>query len=88
MKYWIVFGLLGQICFSMRFMVQWLYSEKKKKSVIPVSFWYLSIFGSVILFIYAAFYLKDIVFTLGQIFGLFVYSRNLVLIHTYKGINA
>lgn len=84
MKYWIALGLLGQICFSLRFIVQWLNSEKKKKSVIPISFWYLSIFGSIILFIYAAFYLKDIVFTLGQMFGLSIYSRNLVLIYRHK----
>ena len=88
MKYWIAFGLLGQICFSMRFIVQWLHSEKKKKSVIPISFWYFSIFGSIILFIYAVFHLKDIVFTLGQMFGLFIYSRNLVLIHRHKEANA
>ena len=84
MKYWIAFGLMGQICFSMRFAVQWLYSEKKKKSVIPISFWYLSIIGSTILFVYALFYLKDIVFTLGQSFGLLVYSRNLMLIARHK----
>jgi len=75
---------MGQICFSMRFAVQWLYSEKKKKSVIPISFWYLSIIGSTILFVYALFYLKDIVFTLGQSFGLLVYSRNLMLIARHK----
>ena len=88
MKYWIAFGFLGQICFSMRFLVQWLYSEKKKKSVIPISFWYFSICGSAILFIYAAFYLKDIVFTLGQTFGLFIYARNLMLIYRHKEVNA
>jgi len=85
-KYWLVFGLLGQICFSMRFLVQWLYSEKRKKSLIPVSFWYFSLAGSVILFTYAAFYLKDIVFTLGQTFGLIVYTRNLMLIYSHKEI--
>ena len=84
MKYWIAFGLLGQICFSTRFIIQWLHSERRKKSVIPVSFWYFSILGSMILFVYAAFYLKDIVFTLGQTFGLFIYSRNLVLIARHK----
>ena len=87
MKYWIAFGLLGQICFSMRFIVQWLHSEKRKKSVIPISFWYLSICGSAILFIYAAFYLKDIVFTLGQTFGVFIYLRNLMLIYRHKEAN-
>lgn len=88
MKHWIVFGLLGQICFSMRFIVQWLHSEKKKKSVIPISFWYFSLCGSAILFVYALFYLKDIVFTLGQTFGVFVYTRNLMLIYRHKEANA
>ena len=78
-KYWIAFGLLGQVCFSMRFVVQWIYSEKRKKSIIPIAFWYFSIIGSIVLFTYAVFYLKDIVFTLGQAFGLFVYTRNLML---------
>lgn len=84
MKYWVAFGLLGQLCFSMRFFVQWLHSERKKQSVIPISFWYLSMAGSLVLFTYAAFYLKDIVFTLGQAFGLFVYARNLMLIYRRK----
>lgn len=88
MKYWIAFGLLGQIFFSMRFVVQWIHSEKRKKSVVPISFWYLSLCGSTILFIYAAFYLRDIVFTLGQAFGLFVYTRNLMLIYGHKEANA
>lgn len=88
MKYWIAFGLLGQICFSMRFLIQWLHSEKKKKSVIPISFWYFSLAGSMILFIYAVFYLKDIVFTLGQSFGLFIYIRNLMLIYRHKEVSA
>ena len=88
MKYWIAFGLLGQICFSMRFLIQWVHSEKKKKSVIPISFWYFSLVGSMILFIYAVFYLKDIVFTLGQSFGLFVYIRNLMLIYRHKEVSA
>ena len=84
MKYWIAFGLLGQICFSIRFFVQWLHSERKKKSVIPHSFWYFSIAGSLILLSYAVFYLRDVVFTLGQAFGLFVYTRNLALIYRHK----
>ena len=84
MNYWIAFGFLGQFFFFMRFFVQWLHSEKSKKSVIPVSFWYLSILGSVILFVYAAFYRKDIVFTIGQACGVSIYLRNLVLIYRHK----
>lgn len=83
---WVMFGLLGQICFSLRFIVQWIHSEKEKKSVIPLSFWYWSIAGGTILFIYAI-YKKDIVFTIGQGAGLIVYARNLVLISRHKQVN-
>ncbi|MBN1871156.1 MAG: lipid-A-disaccharide synthase N-terminal domain-containing protein [Candidatus Omnitrophica bacterium] len=68
----------------MRFLMQWIQSERKKKSVIPMSFWYFSIGGSMILFIYAVFYLKDPVFTLGQAFGIVVYTRNIMLIYRHK----
>ena len=85
---WIIFGLAGQICFSMRFLLQWLHSERKKKSVVPVSFWYFSLVGSMILLVYAI-YRKDIVFMLGQAFGLFVYTRNLALIARHRnGVTA
>ncbi|MDD5680164.1 MAG: lipid-A-disaccharide synthase N-terminal domain-containing protein [Candidatus Omnitrophica bacterium] len=83
---WVIFGLLGQLCFSLRFIVQWLYSEKMKKSVIPVSFWYFSLAGGAALFIYAI-YRRDIVFTLGQGAGLIVYARNLVLVARHKEKN-
>lgn len=80
---WVIFGLLGQICFSLRFIIQWIHSERRRKSVIPVSFWYFSLLGGLILFIYAI-YRRDIVFTLGQGTGLAVYARNLVLIARHK----
>lgn len=83
---WVIFGLLGQICFSLRFIVQWIYSEKAKKSIIPTSFWYFSLVGGAVLFVYAI-YRKDIVFTLGQGAGLVVYVRNLVLIAKHKQVN-
>jgi len=83
---WVIFGLLGQICFSLRFIVQWIHSEKAKKSIIPVSFWYFSMLGGTVLFIYAI-YKKDIVFTIGQGAGLIVYARNLVLIARHKQVN-
>lgn len=76
---WLVVGLAGQALFSMRFIVQWIASEKAKKSVIPVSFWYLSILGSITLLAYAI-YRRDPVFILGQAAGSFIYLRNLVLI--------
>ena len=79
LDFWLIFGLLGQLCFTMRFVVQWMASEKRKESVIPVSFWAFSLMGSMILLIYAI-YRKDPVFILGQAFGFTVYIRNLQLI--------
>ncbi|EPA94713.1 lipid-A-disaccharide synthase [compost metagenome] len=76
---WLVIGFAGQIAFTGRFVLQWLYSEYKKRSVIPVSFWYLSIVGSTLLFAYAI-YRQDPVFIVGQAFGSIVYLRNLQLI--------
>ncbi|WP_291255891.1 lipid-A-disaccharide synthase N-terminal domain-containing protein [Fusobacterium sp.] len=72
-------GLLGQIFFSIRFLVQWLASEKAKKSVIPFSFWIFSLLGSLSLLIYAI-YRKDPIFILGQLPNLLIYSRNIWLI--------
>ena len=78
-------GLLGQVLFFSRFLVQWIASEKKGQSVVPLPFWYLSIGGGVLLLIYAI-WRKDPVITLGQLVGLFVYVRNLRLI--YRGKSA
>ncbi|MDP8215725.1 MAG: lipid-A-disaccharide synthase N-terminal domain-containing protein [Candidatus Kaelpia imicola] len=79
-KFWLLVGFLGQIMFSMRFLIQWLASEKKKKSIVPISFWYFSIAGGILLLSYAIFR-KDPVFILGQSMGVIIYSRNLYLIH-------
>jgi lipid-A-disaccharide synthase-like uncharacterized protein len=73
-------GLVGQLMFTMRFLVQWLKSEISRKSVIPIAFWYFSIAGGATLFVYAL-WRQDPVFILGQGTGLFIYSRNLWLIH-------
>lgn len=73
-------GLLGQGIFSARFIVQWLISEKEKKSIIPVAFWYLSLLGGITLLIYSI-YKQDPVFILGQSTGVLIYIRNLYLIH-------
>jgi len=81
--FWVIFGLVGQAVFALRFIVQWIASEKEKKSVVPVMFWYLSIVGSIILLIYSI-YRKDPVFTLGQLGGSFIYLRNLILIKNQK----
>ena len=80
---WIAIGLFGQLLFSCRFLVQWITSERMKKSVIPVAFWYLSIGGSLTLLSYAI-YRTDPVFILGQAGGLIIYLRNLMLIHREK----
>ncbi len=78
---WLVlgFGFTGQAMFSARFLVQWIASERQRKSVMPVWFWYFSLAGGVTLFLYAL-YREDPVFMLGQGFGLLVYIRNLRLI--------
>lgn len=75
---WIIFGFLAQFVFFLRFIVQWIASEKNKKVVIPLMFWYLSIVGSIMILIYAV-YRKDIVFITGQFLALFIYLRNIVL---------
>jgi lipid-A-disaccharide synthase-like uncharacterized protein len=76
---WLGIGFLGQALFSMRFIIQWITSEKQKKSVIPTAFWYFSIAGGVTLLSYAIFR-QDPVFILGQAGGLLVYSRNLYFV--------
>ena len=72
----LIIGFVGQGLFSMRFIIQWLASEKAKKSVIPFSFWTFSLGGSVLLLIYAI-YKKDPVFILGQAPNVLIYSRNI-----------
>ena len=76
LDWWVVLGFVAQAFFTMRFLVQWIASEKVGKSVIPVAFWWCSIGGGLLLFVYAL-YRRDPVFILGQGFGVFVYLRNL-----------
>lgn len=78
--FFLVIGFLGQGIFASRFIVQWIVSEKKGESHIPILFWYLSIFGGIFLLLYAIFR-KDPVIITGQLFGVFIYTRNLILIH-------
>ena len=78
-----VLGFIGQFFFSMRFIVQWVASEKHKKSVVPLAFWVFSVLGSFLLLIYAI-YRKDPVFILGQAPNLLIYFRNIWLIKTSK----
>lgn len=81
--FFLIIGFLGQGLFASRFIVQWVYSEKKGESSIPIVFWYLSIFGGIGLLTYAIFR-KDPVIILGQTFGIFIYFRNLYLIYKKK----
>ena len=78
--WWVMIGLGGQLMFTARFLVQWIASERAGRSVVPLAFWYFSVFGGLILFCYAL-YRKDPVFVLGQSMGLFIYLRNLWLIY-------
>lgn len=76
---WLILGFLGQALFSMRFLIQWIYSEKNKRSMIPTAFWYFSLAGGLTLLSYAILR-EDPVFIVGQGTGLFIYMRNLMLI--------
>ena len=76
---WLIIGFAGQVVYTGRFVLQWLYSEIKRRSLIPVGFWYLSMLGSALLLAYAI-YRQDPVFIIGQSFGFLVYLRNLQLI--------
>jgi lipid-A-disaccharide synthase-like uncharacterized protein len=78
--YWLYLGFVGQLLFGLRFLVQWVASERKGESIIPIYFWYLSLIGSMILLAYAIFR-RDPVFILGQSTGFIVYMRNLMLIY-------
>ncbi len=78
-NFWIFFGFLAQFIFFMRVLVQWISSEKAKKSVIPVTYWYLSIIGAIMLLIYS-FHIKDPVFIVSGILSTVIYFRNLYLV--------
>ncbi|MFQ5450351.1 MAG: lipid-A-disaccharide synthase N-terminal domain-containing protein [Nitrospinaceae bacterium] len=81
--HWVIIGLVGQTCFFMRFLVQWIVSEKRKESTIPLAFWYFSIGGSLVLLAYSI-HRQDPVFILGQSVGSIIYIRNLILIDRRK----
>jgi lipid-A-disaccharide synthase-like uncharacterized protein len=83
---WVVFGLTFQFAFMARFLVQWIASERQGKSVIPISFWYLSLIGSTGVLIYGI-GRGDMVIILGQCFGTIVYVRNLALIYRERRTN-
>lgn len=77
--FWLVVGFVGQALFSMRFLVQWISSERRGRSVVPFEFWLFSVAGGATLLCYAI-YRADPVFIIGQLTGLFIYARNLQLI--------
>ena len=76
---WLTVGFLGQALFTARFLVQWLASERKRESIVPVAFWWLSLLGGTALLSYAI-SRRDPVIITGQAMGLFVYVRNLMLV--------
>ncbi len=80
---WVLFGFAAQFIFFLRFAVQWWVSEKKKQSVIPVSFWYLSLVGTLMILIYSI-HRKDIVFIAASCLNSLIYIRNLMLIKNKK----
>jgi lipid-A-disaccharide synthase-like uncharacterized protein len=80
---WVGIGLLGQLAFSGRMVLQWIVSEKKRQSIITESFWWFSLFGGVTLFSYFI-WRQDPIGILGQASGIVVYARNLRLIHKHK----
>ena len=84
---WLGIGFLGQALFSARFVIQWVASERMRRSVVPHAFWWFSLAGGVTLLVYAL-WRGDPVFVLGQGLGLFVYVRNLMLIRRHRGTAA
>lgn len=80
---WVSIGFIGQALFSARFIIQWLASERARRSIIPVAFWFFSLVGGATLLAYAI-YRRDPVFIAGQGAGLVIYIRNLMLIRREK----
>lgn len=77
---WLVVGFAGQAIFGLRFIVQWISSERQGESVVPIAFWYFSVGGGITLTVYAI-HIMDPVFIFGQGLGLLIYFRNLHLIY-------
>src|SRR5271169_1926994 len=82
--WWVILGFVAQLMFTGRFLVQWIESERQGRSVVPITFWFFSIAGGLLLLAYAL-YRRDPVFIAGQAFGVFVYVRNLYLIMKERG---
>ena len=86
LDFWLIFGFLGQLMFTMRFVVQWIASEKRKESVIPVAFWFFSLAGGLILLAYAIRQM-DPVFIAAYLLNPIIYLRNLYFIYRKKARN-
>jgi len=80
---WFFFGMAAQFAFFLRFFIQWVVSEKRKRSTMPIAFWYFSLAGGLMMFVYAV-HQAEPVFMLGQLFGCFIYLRNLMLIYGHR----
>jgi len=80
---WFLFGMIGQGVFFLRFVVQWIVSERRGRSTIPLAFWYLSLVGSLLIFIYAVREAQPL-FMLAQLLACFIYVRNLMLIYRQR----
>jgi len=76
---WAVLGFIAQALFSARFLVQWIASERARRSIIPMAFWWFSIAGGILLFVYSL-HRKDPVFIAGQGGGLLIYARNVMFV--------
>lgn len=87
MDWWVLLGFVAQAMFTLRFLVQWLASERARRSVIPTAFWVFSIAGGILLLAYAL-YRKDPVFILGQAFGILIYGRNLYFVLRHRTATA
>jgi len=81
--FWLALGIFGQLLFGMRFVVQWLASERQGRSVVPVAFWFFSIGGGLITLVYGLLK-REPVIILGQSLSIFIYIRNLMLISKEK----
>jgi lipid-A-disaccharide synthase-like uncharacterized protein len=80
---WLAVGFGGQGLYMLRLVIQWMHSERQHKSVIPVSFWYFSLAGSLVLLAYSV-HRRDPVFIGGQLLGVAIYLRNLALIRAER----
>lgn len=85
--FWLVVGFVGQALFTMRFLLQWLHSERLRRSIVPTAFWYFSLAGGLTLLAYSI-QRRDPVFITGQSVGTFIYLRNIYFIHKNKSAEA